>query len=108
MINGPIYGPYIDDEEWEAVYPPEYASESLTNDSVDEEAKENETDAEAYMSDWKDLMIVADVLSDGSVAGAGTGTQIEAVVALMLDNTRKYEFEFKFWEKYDTQNECDL
>ena len=107
-MNGPIYGPYIDDEEWEAVYPPECTPDGLTNDSFDEEAKENETDAEAYSSEWKDLMIVADVLSDGSIAGAGTGTQIEAVVALMLDNTREYEFEFKFWEKYDAQNKCDL
>lgn len=108
MQNEPIYGPYIGDEEWESVYPPPYASEGLTDDSVDEEAKETESDAEAYSSEWKDLMIVADVLSDGSIAGAGTGTQIEAVVALMLDNTREYEFEFKFWEKYDPQNKCDL
>ena len=107
-MSEPIYGPYIDDEEWESVYPPKYVPESLTDDSFDEETKENESDAEAYSSEWKDLMIVADVLSDGSVAGAGTGTQIEAVVALMLDNSREYEFEFKFWEKYDPQNKCDL
>jgi len=89
-------GPVDDEEFWETVYPVMDTPESLTDDSVHEEEKDNDVSAAA--ADMETWTWVPEVLNDGHLNGEGTGTEVTGVVAAVLDAKQRYGFEFSFYK----------
>lgn len=89
-------GPVDDNEFWETVYPMVDTPESLTDDSVHEEEKDDDVSATA--ADIETWTWVPEVLNDGHLNGEGTGTEVTGVVAAVLDAKQRYGFEFSFYK----------
>ena len=97
--EGPVYGPYSDEDDWTTVYPPEYADSGLTDGKCVREANNEDDSFDAgFSEDVERLMWLNEVINDGKLSGEGTGTEIAGVVATMLGNDRRYGFEFSFYE----------
>ena len=88
-------GPYIDEEYWETVYSSPTIEKSLTDERIG--LTDIPDPAGDAMGEWERLMCVSSVVDSGRLAGAGTGNEIVATVAAVLDNEKQYGFEIEFY-----------
>ena len=98
MLYGEQNEPQDCDEFWETVYPEGFSEEQ---DDGKKLVKPTTLADDADAVDLERLMWVSEVVNDGALSGEGTGTEVAGVVAALLENSRKYGFEFRFYRVDD-------
>ena len=82
-----FYDPYDEDEAQEYYEPPE----------IEKEVKPQKDAVDEAVEDWERLMTVSGVINEGRLSGEGTGNEVVATVAAVLDNAQYYGFEIEFY-----------